>query len=131
MSLNLSIGLSSGYWFEYDSIGLPESVITTGASMPVSTAGMVQQVNIIIPSSSETTKDKGKAILQESEQPKKIKKRVQIQMSLDEELTQKLHEEEHARFNAEQEAKFNVEQQELLTSETTKDEDNPPVADID
>ncbi|GJS68903.1 hypothetical protein Tco_0683468 [Tanacetum coccineum] len=66
-----------------------ESVSTAGASMPVSTAGMVQQVNISIPSSSETTettKDKGKAIMQESEQPKKIKKRVQIQMSLDEEL---------------------------------------------
>ncbi|GJZ69843.1 hypothetical protein Tco_0633393 [Tanacetum coccineum] len=89
-----------------------ELVSTAGSSMPVSTAGMVQQVNIIIPSSSETTetsKDKGKAIMQESEQPKKIKKRVQIQMSLDEELAQKLHEEEQARFNAEQEAKFNAE----------------------
>ncbi|GJZ74908.1 hypothetical protein Tco_0639373 [Tanacetum coccineum] len=96
------------------------------ASMPVSNTGMVQQVNIIIPSSSETTKttkDKGKAIMQESEQPKKIKKRVQIQMSLDEELAQKLHEEEQARFNAEQE--------ELLASETTEDEANPLVADID
>ncbi|GJZ98399.1 ribonuclease H-like domain-containing protein [Tanacetum coccineum] len=50
------------------------AVSTTGASMPVSTA--------------------------ESEKLKKIKKRVQIQMSLDEELTQKLHEEEQARFNA-------------------------------
>ncbi|GKF20585.1 hypothetical protein Tco_0069223, partial [Tanacetum coccineum] len=103
-----------------------ESVSTAGTSMPVSTAGMVQQVNIIFPSSSETTettKDKGKAIMQESEQPKKIKKRVQIQMSLDEELTQKLHKEEQARFNAEQE--------DLLASETTEDEANPPVADID
>ncbi|GKA52322.1 hypothetical protein Tco_0745518 [Tanacetum coccineum] len=108
-----------------------ESVSTAGASMPVSTAGMVQQVNIIIPSSSETTKDKGKAIMQESEQPKKIKKRVQIQMSLDEELAQKLHEEEQARFNAEQEAKFNAEQEELLASETTEDEANPLVTDID
>ncbi|GJY32796.1 hypothetical protein Tco_0417265 [Tanacetum coccineum] len=111
-----------------------ESVSTVGASMPVSTAGMVQQVNIIIPSSSETTettKDKGKAIMQESEQPKKIKKRVQIQMSLDEELAQKLHEEEQARFNVEQEAKFNVKQEELLASETTEDEANPPAADID
>ncbi|GJV73670.1 putative ribonuclease H-like domain-containing protein [Tanacetum coccineum] len=108
-----------------------ESVSTAGASMPVSTAGMVQQVNIIIPSSSETTKDKGKTIMQESEQPKKIKKRVQIQMSLDEELAQKLHEEEQARFNAEQEAKFNAEQEELLASETTKDEANPSVPDND
>ncbi|GJW10359.1 hypothetical protein Tco_1576186 [Tanacetum coccineum] len=104
---------------------------TAGASMPVSTAGMVQQVNIIIPSLSETTKDKGKALMKESEQPKKIKKRVQIQMSLDEEFAQKLHEKEQARFNAEQEAKFNAEQEELLASETTKDKANPPVADID
>ncbi|GKE64188.1 hypothetical protein Tco_1518349, partial [Tanacetum coccineum] len=103
-----------------------ESVSTVGASMPVSTAGMVQQVNIFILSSSETTetiKDKGKALMQESKQPKKIKKRVQIQMSLDEELTQKFHEEEQARFNAEQE--------DLLASETTEDEVNPSVADID
>ncbi|GJY01942.1 hypothetical protein Tco_0360094 [Tanacetum coccineum] len=111
-----------------------ESVSIAGASMPVSTAGMVQQVNIIIPSSSETTettKDKGKALMQESKQPKKIKKRVQIQMSLDEKLAQKLHEEEQARFNAEQEAKFNAEQEELLASETTEDEANPLIADID
>ncbi|GJX67767.1 putative ribonuclease H-like domain-containing protein [Tanacetum coccineum] len=107
-----------------------ESVSTAGASMPVSTAGMVQQVNIIIPSLSETRKDKGKAIMQESEQPKKIKKKVQIQMTLDEELAQKLHEEEQARFNAEQEAKFNAEQEELRASKTTKYEANPPVADI-
>ncbi|GKB04396.1 hypothetical protein Tco_0832539, partial [Tanacetum coccineum] len=46
-----------------------------------------------------------------SEPPKKIKKRVQIQMSIDEELAQKLHEEEQARFNAEQEAKFKEEQE--------------------
>nr|GEU89550.1 ribonuclease H-like domain-containing protein [Tanacetum cinerariifolium] len=67
----------------------------------------------------------------ESEQPKKIKKRVQIQMSLDEELAQKLYEEEQARFNAEQEAKFNAEQEELLVSETTKDEANPSVTNVD
>ncbi|GJV09476.1 hypothetical protein Tco_1347132 [Tanacetum coccineum] len=83
-----------------------ESVSTTGASMPVSTAGMVQQINIIIPllsETTETTKDKA----------------------------QKLHEEEQARFNAEQEAKFNAEQEGLLASETTEDEANPLVIDID
>nr|GEZ91622.1 hypothetical protein [Tanacetum cinerariifolium] len=52
-----------------------------------------------------SVKDKGKAIMQEFEQPKKIKKIVQIQMSLYEELAQKIHEEEQARFNAKQEAK--------------------------
>ncbi|GJW13599.1 hypothetical protein Tco_0017732 [Tanacetum coccineum] len=86
-----------------------ESVSTAGTSMPVSSAGMVQQVNIIIPSSSETTKttkDKGKATMQESEQPKKIK-------------------------IEKQEAKFNAEQEKLLASETTKDEVNSAVANID
>ncbi|GJV41946.1 hypothetical protein Tco_1420386 [Tanacetum coccineum] len=39
-------------------------------------------------------KDKGKAIMQESEPPKKIKKRVQVQMSIDEELAKKLDERE-------------------------------------
>ncbi|GJU25745.1 hypothetical protein Tco_1164366 [Tanacetum coccineum] len=100
-----------------------ESVSTARASMPVSTASMIQQVNIIIPSSSETTKDKGKSIMQESKQPKKIKNRVQIHMSLDEKLAQKLHEEEQARFNAEQEAKFYAEQEELLATQIQADED--------
>nr|GEY70932.1 hypothetical protein [Tanacetum cinerariifolium] len=76
-----------------------------------------------------SVKDKGKAIMQEFEQPKKIKKIVQIQMSLYEELAQKIHEEEQARFNAKQEAKFNVEEEELLATETTKDEANPLVTD--
>ncbi|GJR93142.1 hypothetical protein Tco_0265316 [Tanacetum coccineum] len=86
-----------------------ESVSTVGASMPVSTAGMVQQVNIIIPTSSETTKDKGKAIMQESEQPKKIKKRVQIQMTqiqVDEDLAQKLLEEERENLSIEERARL-------------------------
>nr|GEZ60276.1 ribonuclease H-like domain-containing protein [Tanacetum cinerariifolium] len=37
-----------------------------------------------------TTKDKGKGIMQETELPRKIKKREMIQLSLDEELAQKL-----------------------------------------
>ncbi|GJR01279.1 hypothetical protein Tco_0524263 [Tanacetum coccineum] len=58
--------------------------------------------------------------MQESEPPKKSKKRVQVQMSLDEELTKKLYEEDHARFNAKHEARFKVEQeQERIDFETT------------
>ncbi|GJZ74695.1 putative ribonuclease H-like domain-containing protein [Tanacetum coccineum] len=57
------------------------------------------------------TKDKGKAIMHESEPPKKIKKRVQVQMSVDEELAKKVFEEEQARFNVEQEARFKAEQE--------------------
>ncbi|GKB38933.1 putative ribonuclease H-like domain-containing protein [Tanacetum coccineum] len=48
-------------------------------------------------------KDKRKAIMQESEPPKKVKKRVQVQMSMDEELTKKVFEEEQAKAMAEQE----------------------------
>ncbi|GJR81715.1 hypothetical protein Tco_0152500 [Tanacetum coccineum] len=83
--------------------------VSTGSGL-VSTAGMAQEVEINIPSPI-ATKDKCKAVIQESEPPKKIKKRVQIQMSIDEELAQKLHEEEQAKFNAKQEEKFNEEQE--------------------
>ncbi|GKC42838.1 hypothetical protein Tco_1060560, partial [Tanacetum coccineum] len=65
-------------------------------------------------------KDKGKAIIQESEPPKKIKKRVQVQMSIDEELSKKVFEEEQARFNAEQEARLKTKQeQERIDFETS------------
>ncbi|GKB87502.1 hypothetical protein Tco_0959774 [Tanacetum coccineum] len=68
---------------------------------------------------STAIKDKGKAIMQESEPPKKSKKRVKVQMSIDEELAKKLFEEEQARFNAEQEARFKAEQeQEMIDFET-------------
>ncbi|GKD90428.1 hypothetical protein Tco_1365935 [Tanacetum coccineum] len=43
-----------------------ESVSTVGASMPVSTAGMVQEVNIGIPSP-VIVKDKGKGKMEDSE----------------------------------------------------------------
>ncbi|GJY70128.1 hypothetical protein Tco_0473110 [Tanacetum coccineum] len=51
-----------------------ESVSTIGASMPVSTAGMVQEVNISIPSP-VVVKDKGKGKMEESkdEQTKRTK----------------------------------------------------------
>ncbi|GJV09224.1 hypothetical protein Tco_1346880 [Tanacetum coccineum] len=51
-------------------------------------------------------KDKGKAIMEEPATPKKLKKRTQVQLSMDEELARKIEEEEErARFNAEQEAR--------------------------
>ncbi|GJV51485.1 hypothetical protein Tco_1447226 [Tanacetum coccineum] len=67
-----------------------ELVSTAGASMPVSTADMVQEAST---PSSVATKDKGKAIMQESESPKKMKQREQIQISKDEEVALKLQEE--------------------------------------
>ncbi|GKB77085.1 hypothetical protein Tco_0943980 [Tanacetum coccineum] len=48
-------------------------------------------------------KDKGKTIMQEYEPPKKLKNRVQVQMSMDEELAKKVFEEEQAKAVAEQE----------------------------
>nr|GEW54500.1 hypothetical protein [Tanacetum cinerariifolium] len=57
-----------------------------------------------------TTKDKGKCIMQETEPPKKINKREMIQLSLDEELAQKLHAEKFAKETARQEQeKYNLE----------------------
>ncbi|GKD93236.1 hypothetical protein Tco_1373073, partial [Tanacetum coccineum] len=68
----------------------------------------------------EVSTGSGKAIMHESEPPKKIKKRVQVQMSVDEELAKKVFKEEQARFNAEQEARFKTEQeQERIDFETT------------
>ncbi|GJX11773.1 hypothetical protein Tco_0201632 [Tanacetum coccineum] len=51
------------------------------------------------------------AIVEVPETPKKVKKRVQVQINRDEELSRKLFEEEQARFNAEQEAKALTEQE--------------------
>ncbi|GJT74371.1 retrovirus-related pol polyprotein from transposon TNT 1-94 [Tanacetum coccineum] len=48
-------------------------------------------------------KDKEKAIMHESEPPKKVKKRVQVQISMDEKLSKKVFEEEQAKAMAEQE----------------------------
>ncbi|GJW96399.1 hypothetical protein Tco_0178207 [Tanacetum coccineum] len=57
-----------------------ESVSTAGASMPVSTAGMVQEVNISIPSS-VVVKDKGKGKMKESEDEQT--KRTKLQQEQD------------------------------------------------
>ncbi|GJZ76393.1 hypothetical protein Tco_0641065 [Tanacetum coccineum] len=64
-----------------------EPVSTAGASMPVSTAGMIQESST---PSSVATNDKGKAIMQESESPKNMKQRKQIQISRDENVALKL-----------------------------------------
>ncbi|GKC19367.1 hypothetical protein Tco_1021517 [Tanacetum coccineum] len=58
------------------------------------------------------SKDKGKAIMKEPATPKKVKKRTQVQLSMDEELARKMDEEERAIFNAEQEARALQEEEE-------------------
>ncbi|GJX90949.1 hypothetical protein Tco_0344275 [Tanacetum coccineum] len=63
-------------------------------------------------------KDKGKAIMEEPATPKKVKKRTQVQLSMDKELARKMEEEERARFNAEQKARaLQEEEQERLNLE--------------
>ncbi|GKE34889.1 hypothetical protein Tco_1454211 [Tanacetum coccineum] len=56
-------------------------------------SGGVSTASELVSTAGVKVKDKGKAVMQESEPPKKIKKRVQVQMSIDEELAQKVHEE--------------------------------------
>ncbi|GKB30384.1 hypothetical protein Tco_0869785 [Tanacetum coccineum] len=113
---------------EYDfDVSIAEGFTTASASIStvsplrVSTAEDISGAEILvyIMRSASKAKDKGKAIMQESEPPKKIKKRVQVQMSIDEELAKKVFEDEQARFNAEQEARFKAEQeQERIDIET-------------
>ncbi|GKA53242.1 hypothetical protein Tco_0746557 [Tanacetum coccineum] len=93
----------------------------TTASIPITIAGLEiistaedisgAETLVYIRRSASKAKDKGKAIMQESEASKKIKKRVQVQMSVNEELAKKVFEEEQARFNAEQEARLKAEQE--------------------
>ncbi|GJU62079.1 hypothetical protein Tco_1243914 [Tanacetum coccineum] len=62
-------------------------------------------------------KDKEKPIMDEPATPKKVKKRTQVQLSMDEELARKMEEEERDRFNAEQEARALQEEEERLNME--------------
>ncbi|GJR18959.1 hypothetical protein Tco_0967486 [Tanacetum coccineum] len=79
--MDLDAGISLVTPHVADRVEFDELHITAGmasvstASGLVSTAGMAQEVEINIPSL-VATKDKGKAVMQESEPPKKIKKRV-------------------------------------------------------
>ncbi|GJT09005.1 hypothetical protein Tco_0843467 [Tanacetum coccineum] len=96
-----------------------ESVSTAGASMPVSTAGTVQEVN----------KDKGKCIMTESE-PKQIRTKLQqrqerasyeaavrLQEQLDEEERQRI-----ARVH-EEASSFNIEEWEDIQATIKADEE--------
>nr|GEU33546.1 hypothetical protein [Tanacetum cinerariifolium] len=77
--------------YRVDSVSFTKTVrLTSTASEMVSTAGL-------------KARGKGKAVMQKSEPSKKIKNKIQVQMSMGEELAKKLHEEEQSRFNAEQE----------------------------
>ncbi|GKB37346.1 hypothetical protein Tco_0882288 [Tanacetum coccineum] len=88
----------------------PEEQLVSTASRLVSTAD-ISTASELDSTAGVKAKDKGKAIMLEYEPPKKIKKKVQVQMSVDEELAKKVFEEEQARFNVEQEARFKAEQE--------------------
>ncbi|GKG62556.1 hypothetical protein Tco_0634329, partial [Tanacetum coccineum] len=71
------------------------------AQVPLSTASpevsTAAQNLVYIRRSTSKAKDKGKPIMTEPEPPKKLKKKVQVQLSVDEELAKNVQEEEQAR----------------------------------
>ncbi|GJR26665.1 hypothetical protein Tco_1102897 [Tanacetum coccineum] len=67
-------------------------------------------------------KDKGKAIMQETEPPKKIKKRETIQIGHNEELAQKLHAEELAKIEEETVQKEDVIPEQVMKESSRKAE---------
>ncbi|GJY00884.1 hypothetical protein Tco_0359036 [Tanacetum coccineum] len=87
---------------------------------------------VYIRRSAQKRKDKGKAIMQEFEPLKRVKKRVQVQMSMDEELAKKVFEEEQAKameeqeqerinFEAALELQRQLDEREEVAAETTQD----------
>ncbi|GJY06046.1 hypothetical protein Tco_0373100 [Tanacetum coccineum] len=73
------------------------------------------------------SKDKGHAIMQEPEPLKKLKKRFQVQMSVDEELARKVQEEEQVKAMAEQEQeRINFEAALELQRQFNEKEENRP-----
>ncbi|GJV08352.1 hypothetical protein Tco_1346008 [Tanacetum coccineum] len=92
------------------------------ANIQVSTASP-PKVSTAVPHvyTRRSAKDKGKAIMEEPATPKKVKKRTQVQLSMDEELARKMEEEERIRFNAEQEARALQEEEERLNLEAARE----------
>ncbi|GJV02431.1 hypothetical protein Tco_1336000 [Tanacetum coccineum] len=93
------------------------------ANIQVSTASPLK-VSTAVPHmyTRRSAKDKGKAIMEEHATPKKVKKRTQVRLSMDEELARKMEEEERIRFNAEQEARaLQEEEEERLNLEAARE----------
>nr|GFA97654.1 hypothetical protein [Tanacetum cinerariifolium] len=77
-----------------------------------------------------STKDKGKGIMQETELPKKLKKKEMIQLSLDKELAQKLYAEKLAKEEARQEQeRHNLEKALELQRQLDQRKENVPKGD--
>ncbi|GJT47325.1 hypothetical protein Tco_0956040 [Tanacetum coccineum] len=93
------------------------------ANIQVSTASP-PKVSTVVPHvyTRKSAKDKGKAIMEEPATPKKVKKRTQVQLSMDEELARKMEEEERIRFNAKHEARaLQEEEEERLNLEAARE----------
>ncbi|GKA88011.1 hypothetical protein Tco_0809775 [Tanacetum coccineum] len=91
-------------------------------NIQVSTASP-PKVSTVIPHmyTRRSAEDKGKAIMEEPATPKKVKKRTQVQLSMDEELVRKMEEEERISFNAEHEARaLQQEEEERLNLEAAR-----------
>nr|GEU59314.1 hypothetical protein [Tanacetum cinerariifolium] len=73
-------------------------------------------------------KDKGKAIMQESEPLKTIKKKEMIQISLDEEIAQRFYEEEQAQLLMDEEYAQQVQDQWMLATKRAEEKRNKPPA---
>ncbi|GJY52362.1 hypothetical protein Tco_0443209 [Tanacetum coccineum] len=84
-----------------------ELVSTVGASMPVSTTGMVQEVNIRFPSP-VVIKDKGKGKIEESEDEQIKRTKLQVRVEADEELSKRLQAEEMNKYSKVDQAKMLV-----------------------
>ncbi|GJS54141.1 hypothetical protein Tco_0627503 [Tanacetum coccineum] len=107
---------------EHESGEKGEMEIST-ANIQVSTASP-PKVSTVVPHmyTRRSAKDKGKAIMEEPATLKKVKKRTQVQLSMDEELARKMEEEERIRFNAEQEARaLQEEEEERLNLEAARE----------
>nr|GEU64075.1 putative ribonuclease H-like domain-containing protein [Tanacetum cinerariifolium] len=77
-----------------------------------------------------SAKDKGKGIMQETELPKKLKKKEMIQLSLDEELAQKFYARELAKEGARQEQeRYNLEKALELQRQLDQKKENVPKGD--
>ncbi|GJW95992.1 hypothetical protein Tco_0177800 [Tanacetum coccineum] len=104
-------------------------VSTAGAEVSAATHDVSTDIAtlVYIKRSASKAKDKGKAIMQEPKPPKKLKKRVQVQMSVDEELARKVQEEEQAKAMAEQEQeRINFEAALELQRKLNEREENRP-----
>ncbi|GKG44748.1 hypothetical protein Tco_0486186, partial [Tanacetum coccineum] len=97
-----------------------EKEIST-ANIPVSTASPPKVSTDVPPVyTRRSAKDKGKSIMEDRATQKKVKKRTQVQLSMDEGLARKIEEEERIRFKAEQEARA-LQEEERLNLEAARE----------